>query len=174
MRMKKILMVLAPDNFRDSEYIVPRAFWEQLGASVKTTSLTHESIGRFGYKVQHEYILSEGDSNNFDAIFFVGGGGSLIFQENETAKHLTEQFVAANKVFGAICAATQNFTKWRLLTAKKCTGYNDDGKFAALCAKNGAIFLDEQTVVDGNLCTGKGPSATEETALAFWQLLTAG
>lgn len=171
--MKKILMVLAPENFRDSEYIVPRAFWEQLGATVETTSLTLESKGRFGYEVVHGFLLDEARAVDYDGIFFVGGGGSLIFREDEVAKSLTLDFVAANKVYGAICAAPQNFAVWGLLAGKRCTGFNDDGKFAALCASVGAEFVDSPAVTDGKLCTGTGPTAAEITAIKYWELLTA-
>jgi len=36
--MKKILMILAPSEFRDLEYIVPKAFFEQSNFEVTTTS----------------------------------------------------------------------------------------------------------------------------------------
>ena len=32
--MKRIFIVVAQRTFRDSEYIVPRAFWEQYGAEI--------------------------------------------------------------------------------------------------------------------------------------------
>ncbi len=60
----------------------------------------------------------------FDAIFFVGGVGSLDYLENETARKLTQSFLDEGKLVGAICAAPRNFLKWGILAGKKCTGYN--------------------------------------------------
>ncbi len=163
-------MVLAPENFRDSEYIVPRAFWEQLDADIETTSLTIESVGKFGYTVQHDFTIAEADAGDFDGIFFVGGGGALVYQDNQAAKELTQAFVDAGKPYGAICAAPKNFATWGLLTGKQCSGFNADGAFATLCKEVGAEFVDRPAVVDGKLCTGTGPTATEITALKFWEL----
>lgn len=168
--MKTILMVLAPQDFRDSEYIVPRAFWEQLGFRVQTTSLVQIAVGRFGFRVTNDVLLADAEEQDFDGIFFVGGTGSLVYQENKTAKALTSSFIAAGKPYGAICAAPRNFAAWGLLTGKKCTGHNSDGSFAALCAQVGAEFVDAPTVTDGLLCTGAGPTATEATALQFAEL----
>lgn len=169
--MKNILMVLAPKNFRDLEYIVPRAIWQQKGAKVATTSSTPFSLGRFGYEVKNDFLLEEISSDNFNGVFFVGGAGALDLQNNQNAKFIAEDFSATGSSVGAICAAPRNLLEWGLLRGKKCTGHNWDGEFGKLCQKNGAIFEEKSVVVDGNFCTGNGPEAAEETALEFWKML---
>jgi len=166
-------MVLAEEEFRDSEYIVPKAFWEQFGAEVHTTSSGIFSKGKFGYEVYHDFLLDEAKESEFDGLFFVGGSGSLAFGENEDAKKITMDFVRAKKPVGAICAAPRLFLEWGILQGKKCTGFDFNGDFPALCEKYGAIYQKSPVITDGKICTGSGPLAAEETAIAFWNLVTA-
>jgi putative intracellular protease/amidase len=44
MNNKKILMVLAPKEFRDLEYIVPKVFFEKANLEITTTSSEKKSI----------------------------------------------------------------------------------------------------------------------------------
>ncbi|QQS58727.1 DJ-1/PfpI family protein [Candidatus Peregrinibacteria bacterium] len=170
--MKRIVIVVAPENFRDSEYIVPYSFWKQFGASVNPSCSEKTAVGRFGYRVEIDLLLSEVREEDFDALFFVGGGGSLSYESDPHAKTLTESFVRAQKPVGAICAAPQNLLKWGLLSGKKCTGYNVDGVFEKMCAEYGAEYVHAHTITDGLFCTSSGPLATEETAIAFWNLIS--
>ncbi|MEI7511102.1 MAG: DJ-1/PfpI family protein [Candidatus Peregrinibacteria bacterium] len=169
--MKPLLMLLAPENFRDTEYIVPRAFWEQMGIPVQTASLTSETTGRFGYRVLPDFLLSEVIAEDFSAVFLVGGSGSLVFQAYPEAKKLGEHFIVAQKPVGAICAATQNLLVWGFLAGKNATGWNGDGVFEESCPQYGAIYHDSPVVVDGKICTANGPAASEECALAMGKML---
>ena len=170
--MKKVLMVLASSEFRDIEYIVPRAFFEQNGFEVKTASSTSDSLGRFAYKVVNDFLLKDVDTSAFDGLCFVGGSGSLQYIEDDIAKDLTLQFLKEGKIVGAICAAPRNFLHWGILKDKNATGHNWDNQFEAICTENGAVFIpDKAVVVDGNILTGNGPEASEEFALKFIAML---
>lgn len=158
---------MAEKNFRDIEYLVPRAFFEQSEIEVKTISSAKISHGRFGYRVENNFVLGEKIPENFDAIFCVGGNGSLDFLYNEIAKNLVKNFIDTNKKCGAICAAPRLLLHWGFLTGKNCTGWNGDGQVPVLCQKFGAEFLDKTVVKDGNFITGNGPTASEEFALAM-------
>ena len=164
-------MILASENFRDIEYLVPRDFFEQNNYSVKTASVTENSIGRFGFEVRNDYLFDQINSDDFAGIFFVGGSGSLDLQDNEDIRSLVTEFVNEGKVCGAICAAPKNLLVWELLIGKRCTGWNGDNEFSKLCKKYGAIFEDKKVVVDKNIVTGNGPKASEEIAIEFMRLL---
>lgn len=165
--MKTILMLLAPQQFRDIEYIVPRAFFEAAGLEVVTTSSEFESTGKFGYQVHHDLLLDEAKAGDYDGVFMVGGTGSLNFIENETAKHLVTEFHEAGKPIGAICAACRNFLHWNILDGKKCTGHNWDNTMEDLSAQFGATYTGDPVTVDGNILTAYGPEAAEQAANEF-------
>lgn len=169
---KRIVMVLASEKFRDIEYLVPRAFFEQTGIEISTASTTLHSTGRFGYKVKNDLLIEEIDPNKFDGIYFVGGGGSTQYLTNEVAKSMFTTFLEQNKPIAAICAAPRNFLQWGLLKNKRSTGFDADGVFSKMAAEFGSIGLpEEKVVIDGLILTANGPEASEESALAFIQLI---
>jgi protease I len=170
---KRILMVVAPENFRDIEYIVPYAFFKQKNFEVITTSTINKSIGRFGYQVEHTLLLDDVDGNNFDALFIVGGNGSLQFLKNEKLKSLATAFVTQQKPLAAICAAPQLLLHWGLLTGKKCTGFNDDSNtFKNLALEKNALpIVDELVVESDGIVTGNGPAASDVIAKKFIEII---
>lgn len=167
----KILMILASERFRDIEYIVPRAFFEQHGFKVSTASSAMISKGRFGFEVKNDLLIEEAHVKNFDGLYCVGGAGAAEYRDNVKARLLAEAFFISEKPIAAICAAPRNFIVWGLLKGKKATGHNGDGQFVPLALEYGVIPEPEQTVVyDGGILTANGPEASEESALAFMKL----
>ena len=164
-------MILASEEFRDIEYIVPRAIWEQKGVTIQTASTTKKSKGRFGYEVENDDLINEASADDFDAIFFVGGLGILELQDNQEAKDLAFEFAAQDKTVSAICAATRNLLHWGLLMDRKCTGHNWDNNMSQLAEKNESTWIDTSVVIDNNFVTGYGPESAEETALAVLENL---
>jgi protease I len=169
--MKRILMVVAAKDFRDLEYIVPRAIWMQKGAEVSSCSIKPSSIGRFGFKVSHDLFISEVNANDFDAIFFVGGIGSLYFGEHRVAQQITKDFLNQKKPVGAICAATRNFLQWGILNNQPCTGNDWDEKFAEIAEEYNSQYTHTAVVQSGNILTASGPEAVEEAAQTFWSMI---
>lgn len=167
----KILMILAPENFRDTEYITPRAFFEQAGFDVSTASTNLKSTGRFGYTVKNDLELERVDLKNYQALVFVGGVGSLAFESNTKARELAQECLKEGKILGAICAAPRNLLAWGLLKNKKCTGSNWDSQFPMLCKKYGADYKEAECIADENIVTANGPEASELFALEILQLL---
>jgi len=160
--MTKILAVLAPQEFRDEEYTHPKEVWEENGVTVMTVSSSKQSIGSFGTKVENNFLLDEVNIDDFDAIFFVGGGGCLNFLNNKKAENLAKEFLAKNKTLGAICAAPRLFLRWGILTGKNFTGWNGDNALSELASKVGAIFKEGSTIVDGKILTADGPDSAQE------------
>lgn len=166
--MKKILMILSSTEFRDIEYVTPKAFFEQAGFSVKTASTSEISIGRFGYKKNNDFLIHEVIHQDFDGIYFVGGKGSLEYLNNETVKKIFLDFNDAKKPIAAICAAPRNLLHWGLMKNKKVTGNNWDGDFDNLCEKAEASSCVRQgLILDQNILTANGPEVSEQSALRF-------
>lgn len=161
-------MVLASQKFRDIEYLVPRAFFEQKDAKVSTSSTTNISEGRFGYLVNNDMLNSQIVVSDYDAIFIVGGAGSLQYLEDMQLKSVVLEFVNQGKYVAAICAAPRNLVAWGLMKNKRVTAHNGDGTFSEYAKLFDAIPQVENTIVDdGYYLTGNGPEASEELALAL-------
>jgi putative intracellular protease/amidase len=170
---KRILMVVAPENFRDIEYIVPAAFFKQNNMEVITTSSAKESVGRFGYQLQHTFLIDEINGNSYDALFIVGGIGCLQFKEHEALKRLCLEFVEQQKPLAAICAAPQLLLHWGILTGRNCTGFNDaDQTFEKLAHMHKAHpLIEEAVVVSDFIVTGNGPAASDVMAQKFIEIV---
>lgn len=170
--IKKILMLVASTKFRDCEFIVPKAFFEQSGAIVHVASTTLIATGRFGFSVNADILIENVDANTYDGIFFVGGGGSAEYLDHLVAKEVFLQFLQLNKPIAAICAAPRNFLKWGILKNKRCTGFDADGVFTSMAEEHGAIGLpEENVVVDGLILTANGPEASEACSIEYIKLL---
>ena len=164
-------MVLAPQNFRDEEYLVPRDVWEKNGHTVQTCSTAHKAYGTLGAVVDIDFLISEVEGGNFDGIFLVGGGGSFDLITNNELKSLVERFNEDEKGIGAICAAPRLLLSWGLLKGVKCTGWNGVHQFENL-AKNGqGIFVNKNCVADKKFVTGDGPDSAEKTGELFLEVL---
>ena len=169
--MKKILMILAPSEFRDLEYIVPKAFFEQAHFDVTTTSTDILSTWRFGYEVCHDWVIEDYENENFDAIVFVGWAWSLVFWDNEILKNLTKNYLDSWKIVWAICASPRNLLKWRIVKWRKLTWYNWDNNFENLASEAWAIAEMKGVVVDWNLITWYWPEVVEEFSNAVIESL---
>lgn len=165
--MKKILMILAPKEFRDLEFIVPKAFFESANFEVITTSSEMLSVWRFGYKVHHNWLIKDYKWEDFDAIVFVWGAWSLVFWDNEDLKELTKKYINSDKIVASICASPRNLLKWWVAKWRKLTGHNWDNNFENLAKEYWAIAEMKNVVVDWNLITGYWPEAVEEFSNAI-------
>ena len=171
MNNKKILMVLAPKEFRDLEYIVPKVFFEKANLEITTTSSEKKSIWRFGFEVEHNTLIKDCEETKFDALVFVWWAGSLVFWENEDLKELTKNFIKSNKIIASICASPRNLLKWWVVKWKKITWHNWDNNFEVLAKNAGAIPEIKDVVIDWNLITWYWPEAIEEFSISIIEKL---
>ena len=73
-------MVIAPEQFRDEEYVEPREVFEKSGIGVTVaSSRLGKAVGKFGLEVQVDLLLKDVHATDYDAVVFVGGTGSRIY-----------------------------------------------------------------------------------------------
>lgn len=157
---KKILMVIAPQNFRDEEFLKPKAIFEAAGAQITVASKSvTEAQGMLGAKVKVDIDLTQVKAADYDAIVFVGGSGSSVYFNDPTALNLAKEAVNQNKVVGAICIAPSILANAGLLEGRKATAFPSE---ADNLKSKGATYVGEPVVQDGNLVTASGPEATKD------------
>ncbi len=156
---KKVIMIIAPENFRDEEYFHTRQSLERKGVNVEVASTTKMAISAIDHKeVQVDKLINEIDEN-YDAIIFVGGAGARVYFENENALALAKSYYEKGKIIAAICIAPLILGHAGLLHDKKATCW--DGHHAELTGF-GAHFTGDLVTVDGQIITGNGPKASYE------------
>jgi protease I len=154
---KKVLMVIASNNFRDEEYSEPRKALEDAGARVTVACSTLITAkGKLGLEVRPDILLSKAKESDYDGIVFVGGGGSKEYFESPVAHKLAQGFYNNGKLTSAICIAPAILANAGLLKTKKATSFPSSEE--TLKAK-GAVFTGNDVESDGRIVTGVGPEA---------------
>ncbi|MEK9158816.1 MAG: DJ-1/PfpI family protein [Patescibacteria group bacterium] len=156
---KKVLMVVAPDGFRDAEYLDPRQVLEAAGAEIKVASLvTGESRGVEGTVAKIDLTVDQVKVEDFDAVIFVGGPGMVGLVGDKRLMTLAKAFYQAGKLTTGICAATGILANANLLTDKKATGW---AGVQQIISSHGGSYTGQDVEMDGKIITGKGPGAAK-------------
>ena len=156
--MAKVLLAVAPERFRDEELFVTRKELEQRG-HVTTVGSTRRGKcpGSRGGSATATVALSEARAEDYDAIVFVGGGGSRMLFGDEDALRLARQGHALGRIMAAICLAPVILANAGVLRGKKATVAGTQAK--AIEAK-GARYMGPGVTVDGSVVTGNAPKAS--------------
>lgn len=174
---KKILMIIPPEKFRDEELFVPKEHFEGKGIEVTIASTkTGECKGMMGKTATADLTLDQVNADDYDAVVFVGGGGTPTIRKEEKALNIARDAAAKGKVLGAICWATTTLAKAGVLEGKRATVWvGDDAEFGMKTSeyleKQGATYSSEGFVVDGKIVTADGPGNAENFARAIEELL---
>ena len=168
---KKVVMIIAPRDFRDEELFDVKSALEAAGATVRVacTSLD-EATGMLGGKAKPDVLVGDLDVADFDAVIFVGGAGARVYWDNPTAHHIASLTDKYGKVLGAICFAPVTLAKAGVLDSRKATVWKSEKD--ALEAM-GAEYTGADVEVDGEIITANGPEASEEFAEAIIKALAA-
>lgn len=156
---KKVLMVIAPRDFRDEEYFETRKVLEDSGAEITVVNSTGQpSKSMFGKIVSPDKNFYDVDPKDYAAIVFVGGQGTTVYFDNERAKSLVKEFNGLGKIVAAICIAPVILAHAGVLDGKKATvfpsGRNDINAVGT--------YTGNAVEKDGNIITGSGPEAAKE------------
>jgi len=172
---KKVAMIIAFRDFRDEEYFVPKETLKKAGVEIKTASnKMGRAIGADGGDVEVDLLVSEINPADFDAIVFIGGPGCLENLDNESSYRVAQETVSQNRVLASICISPVILAKAGVLEGRKATVWSSvmDRSSVRILKDNGAIYQDEDVVVDGKIITGNGPAAAKEFGQAILEVLT--
>ncbi len=157
--MKKIVFVVAPEVFRDEEYVEPKNILEKAGVNVTTAStVIGEIYGKIKIKAYSQMLVKDIRVEDFDGIFFVGGNGASVYFEDKIAHDIAKSFYDNGKIVGAICIAPVILANAGLLNGKNATVFPSG---ADILKQNGANYTGKDVEIDGKIITGNGPEAAK-------------
>ena len=157
---KKVLMVIAKNNFRDEEYAEPRLALESAGAAVTVASSSLKvAEGMLGMKVKPDILIGSVIEEDYDGIVFVGGCGAKEYFDSPVAHKLAQAFFTKGKLTSAICIAPAALANAGILKGKRATAFPSS---ESALTSHGAIVTGEPVSVDGTVVTGVGPEAAKE------------
>ncbi|MBW2994942.1 DJ-1/PfpI family protein [Candidatus Woesearchaeota archaeon] len=160
--MAKILMIVAPEGFRDEECFVPKKVFEENKAEVTIASKdVKEAKGKLGGKIKVDMDISDAEVNDYDAIVFIGGPGAAAYFEDDIAQAIAKEAYDSGKVVAAICIAPSILANAGILKGKKATVYPSEEENLK---DKGAEYTGESLTIDGKIITANGPDAAEDFA----------
>ena len=157
---KRVVMIIAPVDFRDEECFEPKKILENGGIEVKVASTTKKQcFGTLGGTIIPDMTLFEVKVEEFDGIVFVGGAGAANYFYDPLAQKIALDFFRFNRIIGAICIAPVILANAGILSGKKATAWKSEER--ALVTK-GALFTASRVEYDGNIITANGPESAEQ------------
>ena len=158
--MKKVVMIIPSKNFRDEELLEPKKILEENGVRVVIASSSlSEARGMLGARVKPDLLIDDIQTQDYDAVIFVGGSGSSEYWDSPIAHKILREADEERKVIGSICIAPVTLANSGILKGKRATCWSSEG--SKLKAK-GAVYTGKDLEVDGNIITCSGPSVARE------------
>jgi len=152
---KKVL-VLAADLFEDVELLYPVYRLREEDVSVTVAGLDDKPVrGKKGHgPVQVQATIEEVSEQDYDALVIPGGFAPDRLRRSQQVLDLVKAFDTKGKPIAFICHAGWVPISAKILKGRRATSFGairDDMENA------GVDWVDEATVVDGNLISARGP-----------------
>jgi protease I len=165
--MGKVLMVVAPERFRDEELFETRAVLTAAGHAITVASTrAGRCPGSRGGHVDVALTLDKARSADYDAVVFVGGGGSKLLFNDPSALRIAREIARAGRVLAAICLAP-------VILANAGVQATVAGTEARTLETAGARYTGLGVTVDGMLVTANGPKSSHLFGERIAELLAA-
>ena len=158
--MKKAVMIIAQNGFKDEELFQPKEILENSGIEVQVASTTlgfAKSVGGQDFKPQ--LLVKDINVMDFDAVIFVGGAGATQYWDDPLAHKIAQDAYNSGRVVAAICIAPVTLAKAGILKGKRATVWStDSGQLIVAGAKYSGNNIER----DGKIITASGPFAARE------------
>ena len=153
--MKKIA-VLIENNFEESELLYPyHRFREDFEVDLVGSEKDKEYVGKSGgLKVKSDIASSEVKASDYEAVYVPGGYSPDAMRKCQAAIDFVKKMHDDGKIVAAICHGPWLLVEAGILDGVKATSV----KQISTDLKNaGAIWVDEETVVDNKIITARTP-----------------
>lgn len=161
----KILLVIAPDKFRDEELEVPMQVFDEIGIGYDIASTkTGICEGMIGASAEATITIDDADPSAYSGIVIVGGIGSQDYLwDHAGLQDLVRTFFNTGKVVAAICLAPVVLARAGVLEGREATLFRSPAAEMEM-ERGGAILVDVPVVADLDLITASGPQVARAFA----------
>lgn len=165
-----ILMIIAPEDFRDEEYKIPLDYFRNNGFHVETASIRKGACkGKLGMIATASKELSEINTDDYDAIVFIGGPGTPVLRKSPHAIRIAKEAFEEKKIVAAICWAPTILAKAGILKNRRATVWQgNDSEFGMMTSEyleqQGAYYTGDSATKDERIITADGPKSAGEFA----------
>lgn len=166
---KKVLFVIAHENFRDEELEEPKRILEEQGVNTIIASSRLGMIqGMLGDVVEAGLSIKNVKTGDYDAVIFIGGVGAEEYWDDPTAHSIAREAVERDIVVGAICIAPVTLARAGVLRGRQATAFNS---VACELEKAGARYTGVPVERDGFIITADGPASATQFGKAIAKAL---
>lgn len=151
------VLLLAADQFEDSELLYPLYRLREEGVAVTVAGLDEQPLtGKKGHgPLDVDTTVDRVTADDFDALVVPGGYAPDKLRRSEAVLALVRDFDSVGKPVAFICHAGWVPISARIIKGRRATSapaIRDD------MVNAGAEWVDEAAVVDGNLISARGPA----------------
>lgn len=149
-------LIVSADHFEDSELLFPLYRLQEAGLAVDVASISRGKIrGKHGYEVVADKALAEVDPQAYDLLVLPGGKAPATLRKEAAAISIAQDFMRGDKPVAAICHGPQILISAGVLVGRRATCYRS---VAEELKQAGALYEDQEVVVDGKLVTSRQPA----------------
>jgi len=167
---KRVLIVIAYQDFQDHEFKPVHDYLSMLGAHIRIASSSlGTATGKFGMHVDIDLLFSDVRTEYYDALVVIGGPGAVELRENHFLTEIIHNLYTAKKIVAAICIAPTILARAGILKGKKATVWTPgpESETVQSLTSAGAKYHDQPVVIDGRIITANGPEAAHDFAHAI-------
>ncbi len=162
--MATALLIIAPRNFNETEFLVTRDVLVKNGVDVKVASITgEECLGMKGLRVKPDKTVTEALKQEYDAIIFIGGSGCYELSSYPEINEIIRRQAERNKLLAAICLAPVLLAKAGVLRDVMATVFPEEWAISLL-QREEAHYFPRDVIADSNIITADGPRSAEKFA----------
>lgn len=172
----KRIAVLMTDGFEQVEFTGPRDFLQEHGAVI--TIVSPKAKGKQVVGMHHkdegdsfdiDLTVAEAQARDYDALLLPGGVANPDELRIDPASvAFVKEFAVAGKPIAAICHGPWTLIDAQAVSGKQMTSWPS---LQADLRNAGAVWRDEEVVVDGNLVTSRKPDDIPAFNEAFLAVL---
>ncbi len=180
MKPPKVLLLLS-DGFEalEASYFTDVLGWssENGGPVVEMTTcgLKKDLKCTWSLKVTVDYLISEVDSGEYDALAIPGGFAEAGFYKDAYSKefaNLIREFDNKSKIIASVCVGSLVIANSGILKNRRATTYQLNGLRVDQLREFGALVEKDNIVTDNNIVTSSSPATGIGSAFILLRMLT--
>jgi protease I len=149
------VLILTGDKTEDLEFFYPYYRFVEEGYRVDVATPKGGAFqGKQGLGLKQTSKISDVHAENYALLYLPGGKAPAELKNNLEVLELVRQFAVADKVIAAVCHGPQILAAAHVIDGKKIAAWPE---VKDEVVEAGAVYVDKETVVDGQFVTARWP-----------------
>lgn len=152
----KSVLIMTDDKTEDLEFFYPYYRFIEEGFHVDVATLNGgEFKGKHGTGLKETKKIANIDVMHYDLLYIPGGKAPAKLRKHDEVLTLVRHFFESGKPIAALCHGPQVLAEAGILQGKRSAGWPE---IANDISDAGGNYVNSETVVDGQIITGRWPA----------------